>query len=371
MKLKLIFCIFLLYVTLILNAQPWQGNNPVWTNSSVGIGTQSPLHDLGIGAAIFGLQKTDASPNAGYIRFGDNTGWKLHIGRGKESYGSPVNTDITGVLMTIQDYGKVGIGTTDPINRLDVVGATSEPSLNYTSVAVANFRGLSNTQLAISSSSAIPFGVSLQVKHSILDGYSYPLILQPVGGNVGIGTTTPDFSQKLTVNGDIRMLGSGNKIVVGTAGIASDYLLLQDVVSGNPAFQWIQDGSAKFTIEGETGNVGIGTTNPGNYKLNVSGKIRADEVVVNMTGADFVFSPGYKLPELSEIEKYIKENKHLPGFASAMEMEENGVNISEMQTKLLKKIEELTLYAIEQEKKNTQLEQRIKELEELLSKKLK
>ncbi|HEX2920403.1 MAG TPA: pyocin knob domain-containing protein [Bacteroidales bacterium] len=106
----------------------------------------------------------------------------------------------------------------------------------------------------------------------------------------------------------------------------------------------------------DVGNIGIGNTAPGNYRLNVSGKIRADEIVVNTEGADFVFQPEYKLSDLSEVEKYINENDHLPDIPSAEEMKTDGMSMSEMQTKLLQKIEELTLYIIEQDKRINDLE---------------
>lgn len=111
------------------------------------------------------------------------------------------------------------------------------------------------------------------------------------------------------------------------------------------------------------GNMGIGTINPGSYKLNVNGTIRAKEVIVNTDGADFVFEPEYSLPELDEIEKYINENKHLPGFAPASKMKEDGISVSEMQTKLLQKMEELILYVIEQNKTIKNQNERIEELE--------
>jgi hypothetical protein len=106
------------------------------------------------------------------------------------------------------------------------------------------------------------------------------------------------------------------------------------------------------------GNILIGKTTQTNtaYKLDVSGKIRAHEIVVNTTGADFVFEPTYKLRTLSELEAFIRTNKHLPDFAPAKEMQQNGVSAGEMQTKLLQKVEELTLYVIELKKENERLE---------------
>lgn len=108
------------------------------------------------------------------------------------------------------------------------------------------------------------------------------------------------------------------------------------------------------------GNLGVGTTSP-THELDVRGTIRANEIIVNTTGADFVFANDYQLRPLSEVKTFIQENKHLPEIKSAQEMQENGVGINELQTQLLQKIEELTLYILQQE-------ERIKALEAELNK---
>jgi hypothetical protein len=120
------------------------------------------------------------------------------------------------------------------------------------------------------------------------------------------------------------------------------------------------------------GKVGIGTTVP-DEKLTVKGKIHTQEVKVDMAGPlvpDYVFAPDYDLKPLSEVAQYIKVNRHLPEIPSAKEIETNGLHLAEMNMKLLKKIEELTLYMMEQDKKNYELlfllnkqEQRIQDLE--------
>lgn len=114
------------------------------------------------------------------------------------------------------------------------------------------------------------------------------------------------------------------------------------------------------------GNLGIGTLSP-KSKLDVRGKIIADEVEIKVNkSADFVFSSNYNLKSLLEVENFIKENKHLPEIPSEKQMQENGLNINEMQIKLLQKIEELTLYVIEQDKAIKSLKEENKEIKNQL-----
>lgn len=109
------------------------------------------------------------------------------------------------------------------------------------------------------------------------------------------------------------------------------------------------------------GNVGIGTTATGNYKLTVEGAIGARRVRVTQDAwADFVFNPEYKLPSLKELDKYVRENKHLPGVPSETEVKEKGIDVGEMNKILLQKVEELTLHLIEQQK---QIEKMAAEIE--------
>ncbi|KAF2515006.1 hypothetical protein EYY60_02810 [Flavobacterium zhairuonense] len=102
-------------------------------------------------------------------------------------------------------------------------------------------------------------------------------------------------------------------------------------------------------------NVGIGTINPAN-KLDVNGTIHSKEVKVDMNGwSDFVFKKDYVLPTLQEVEKQIAEKGHLENIPSEEEVLKNGINLGEMNSKLLQKIEELTLYLIEIKKENMEL----------------
>jgi hypothetical protein len=121
---------------------------------------------------------------------------------------------------------------------------------------------------------------------------------------------------------------------------------------------WTANGS---NIYFNTGKVSIGTNIANSASaLSVSGKILATEVeVVSSITADYVFEPEYKLMPLTDLEKYLQKHKHLPDFPSATEFSEKGQNLGKTDDLLLRKIEELTLYIIEQNKKIEAIQQQL------------
>jgi hypothetical protein len=115
----------------------------------------------------------------------------------------------------------------------------------------------------------------------------------------------------------------------------------------------------------ENGNVGIGNTTPGTFKLAVEGKIGAREIKVTLTNPwpDYVFHKKYTLPSLASLEQYIAQHNHLPGIPSAKEVQENGgIDLGQMNAKLLEKIEELTLYLIELKKENQEIKKQLRKV---------
>lgn len=185
-------------------------------------------------------------------------------------------------------------------------------------------------------------------------------------GNIGVGIANP--THKLTVQGSLYSTSY-------TLQADSPQLILQRNTTQGGYLQGIQTrllnnennwyfgnmGEIKWIVsKGDYTGVLFEISQAGNAYL--KGKFEAKEIKVTKTPtADFVFADDYSLPKLEDVERHIKEKRHLPEIASAAEMEKEGVNIGEFQIKLLQKIEELTLYSIQQEK-------RIKQLEENLSK---
>ena len=198
-------------------------------------------------------------------------------------------------------------------------------------------------------------------------------------GKVGIGVDAP--KEKLHINGAIRgngtngavtLRGDSGYVTIGAKSQAMEFVTdKSQFVFNKPIYNQsgvynVQNSNMLFNINGtnrmliqNNGNIGIGTASPA-YKLDVNGTIRANEIIVNTTGADFVFAEDYKLRPLSEVKAFIQENKHLPEIKSAQEMQENGVGINELQTQLLQKIEELTLYILQQEERIRALEAELK-----------
>jgi len=128
-------------------------------------------------------------------------------------------------------------------------------------------------------------------------------------------------------------------------------------------------------ITEKNGKIGIGTNAPDEL-LTVKGKIHTQEVLVDLNGAvapDYVFekyyegvsklNPSYDFPNLSEIEIYVTEHHHLPGVPSAEEFEENGLSLKKMNLILLEKLEELTLFTIQQQKEIELLKESLNQID--------
>jgi len=138
---------------------------------------------------------------------------------------------------------------------------------------------------------------------------------------------------------------------------------------GTVSSSWL-DVVSSTNIYYNDGNVGIGTTDPGTWKLAVNGNIRSKEIKVESDWADYVFDKNYDLPTLEEVEHHIKEKGHLMNIPSASEVARDGILLGDINKRLLEKIEELTLYVIQQNKQiqdlNSKVEQQQDQIKRLL-----
>jgi hypothetical protein len=279
--------------------------------------------------------------------------------------------------------GNVGIGTTSPGAKLSFtnVDATNlndgitwynpAPSVYGIYRTAGAWTGPNYQQLKLSFETGIILDPGSFYGKSFVDVQGAGL--RVISGKIGIGTDSPNARLHIP-NGDAIIGGSPNFNPSNLN--ASLSVFSKDANSSTiPFYVGQPTGSDIFWVKGNgngyfLGNVGIGTINPGNFKLAVNGKIWGTEIQVALTNPapDYVFEKSYSLPTLEEVKSYIDQNKHLPEVPSAKEMETNGVNVGEMNMLLLKKIEELTLYTIEMNKRMNDLSTENKELKNRMNK---
>lgn len=298
--------------------------------------------------------------------------WELLVG-------SAFSADSAKVALKVIQNGNVGVGTKLPYSKLQVVSPFStaqEPgAFIIGDVNYPNLRMGHNEQYTwIQSHSGAPLHINPLGNN---------IIFNKDAGNVGIGIENPQT--KLDVNGFVTSRITDSAInSSNTSGFIVNQLGLNVLEMSytrdgqgvgmikTPLDNHIAIGTnntERIRVHGSTGNVGIGTQNP-DQKLTVKGKIHAEDVIVDMNvPADYVFQKyydnyssireDYSMMNLNELEAFIKENKRLPEIPSGEKMTQDGVTLGDFQMKLLQKIEELTLYAISQNKEIEQLKSQI------------
>ncbi|MBM7417901.1 MULTISPECIES: hypothetical protein [Chryseobacterium] len=192
-------------------------------------------------------------------------------------------------------------------------------------------------------------GIQFETQNHIKLKSRFGTVYVSESGYTGINTENPQYT--LDVYGNFRVTNDGNYFFYNGGGDLK--LSYQTRGTGGRAIVHDTGNTLSLNYENDfTGGTRIGNTflvKGDNASL--QGKFEAKEIKVTLTPtADFVFAKDYDLPKLEDVEKHIKEKKHLPEIASAKQMEKEGVNVGEFQIKLLQKIEELTLYTIEQNK---------------------
>lgn len=375
--------IFLL-ITLLSLFKFSVAQNTFPASGNVGIGTLNP-------GAVFGeLFSINGSANllAGNMLFFSNPGNTNAGGIKATSTSAGTAADLNlfggagiGTGLFIQNGGNVGIGTLNPKEQLDVNG----------SVLWNGFNSGNSRALKIGYSGGNYGGIGYNIDFTGSTGvFNRPLIDYSsymelfLGGFRFFGTNNFEAANGINLDGtgqNLKLLATLTKD--GHMGIGTSTPLQKFVVSnnGNEGFEVYLNqpggvvGLQSFNRSSSTytkmnfdassfsfgiGDVGIGTIETRGYKLAVNGKIRAKEIKVEaLPWPDYVFSKPYLLPTLQETETYIKNKGHLPGIPSAEEVKANGIDLGEMNAKLLQKIEELTLHLIEQNKIIKTMQQQI------------
>ena len=254
---------------------------------------------------------------------------------------------------TFPSSGNVGIGTTSPSYSLDVNGVIHSSVTGGNNLILSKSTGASlafdngsGTQTAMLEAGSVDNHLEFFTNTATNTGIIERMRITN-NGNVGIGTTCPQ-----------------NKFVVsnGTAGLEINPSATISSATGTYVVSYnrstsayadiIFDQGGSYTVLKAGGNIGINTTDTKGYMLAVNGTAIATAMTVKLYAnwPDYVFKPQYQLPSLAEVKTYIDQNQHLPDMPSEAEVTKNGVNLGEMNTLLTKKVEELTLYLIEQNK---------------------
>ncbi len=314
-------------------------------NGFVGIGTTAPQYLTHIsGGDLF------VESSLGKFILGYNTGgsqWRMTTsGAGADMRWYTYNGTTETPMHYFQQNGNVGIATgiPTPLARLDVKGVGTTSSTN--TFALRNSSGDT-------------------------------LLRMRDDGRMGIGYNGPTYGRQINLGGTGINFYTSNEAAFGGAVFPTDTSLVI----------WSNSNSNNYLVlQPSWGNTGIGTYTPNakfhlngaqligsnsariatGYSLSVDGKIMSEEsTVLNSTSwPDYVFEDSYNLMPLEEVERRVKSEKHLPNIPSASEIDEKGINLGDMNRRLIEKVEELTLYLIELKKENKALNERLSKLEE-------
>ncbi len=380
-------------------------------SDSVGIGTSAPNMKLHVAKSDSSLlllenkQTLAANVSSGaYFKIGSNassyTGAIKAIGTSSSAARIGFFTDASMTTATLKerlsitDAGYIGIGNVNPSYKLDVTGRSRFRALTLNDVNTSAgiwlddyrtgndrcFLGMQDSvRLGIYGNTGLGWGFNFNTKsgNATIGNVTGDYYRLAIGGNnygLGLYNSANDYYGSIgtTTNGNLIIKSTYGTTqfspITGTTVTPSKDVLFNPPTSsfqlltfpGNVGIN-VDSATAKFHVDG---NVMIGSGAPANgYKLSVDGKIIAEEIKVQLNASwpDYVFEKKYPLKSISNLESYINANKHLPNIPSAKEMEKDGITVGDMQTRMMEKIEELTLYIIDLQKQIDLLKSKQKE----------
>jgi hypothetical protein len=279
------------------------------------------------------------SGNGNGLRFWSSDSYKIHMGNTSEYKYGPVTdysikmnmNSTTGRGWTWGQAGLAPIAAISNVGNMQIAGSFT--SLGNLGIGTTN----PISRLHIYNGDNSYGAILAQANESSFHLYTKTVVTQP--------TNVESFRIGLKYNSDER----------------NGYISFFRGSSTNGGFLGFSTNGIERVRISSSGNFGIGTPTP-DYKLDVLGTIRANEVKVATGWSDFVFQADYDLPTLQEVETFIDQNGHLPDIPSAEEVKADGISLGEMDAKLLQKIEELTLYVIELKKSDDKKTQMLEDL---------
>jgi len=290
------------------------------------------------------FQLSDASNQFGITHFSN----RLYFSR---MNGLGLANDIV-----LDNNGRVGIGTNVPVEKLHLVG----DQLINSSLPLLYFRpeaGATTSHIRFQSPDAInQFGIahnSNRLYFARMNGVGMANdIVLDINGNVGIGTNDPDVKLHVysgtdagNASGGFLQLGISNNLNIGF---------------DNNEIQARNNGVvSRLVLQNSGGAIQVGSAvTPTGYAISINGRAICEELKIQASSnwPDYVFEKNYSLKSLDELRSYINQNKHLPNIPSAETIEKNGIEVGDMQKRIMEKIEELTLYILQLQEQNNQLE---------------
>jgi Collagen triple helix repeat (20 copies) len=289
------------------------------------------------------------------IAIGNGGGINLSVNGKTDIKGSNLkqlffSTDIIGGTLTVSHFTPgVFPSFQGNINTLKFDGETIQAQQEGTLTAAKTANLILN-----------PFGGSVNIgevvgaqgnRTTLVVNSKPSLVTNAIFGNNGNGISfqknfpTIGFNAYRDINNVQRYMGTGYGFNMAVSPV--DGLLFFNAMGTGAANAAVGANENYRVGISQEGNMGIGTLPNAAYRLSINGNVRSKEVVVETGWADFVFDKKYFLLPLPEVEKYIKANNHLPEIPSAIEIQTNGLKVGELQTKMMQKIEELTLYVIQ------------------------
>ncbi len=314
-------------------------------NGQVGIGTTIPVSELTINGSNPYLQMQNSGVNKGFLQLISND-----VKLGTNSTNTTGNLVFQTKLldrMMVDENGQVGIGTNSPSSILTINAANPILQLRNSNVD-KGFLQIVDDNIKIGTN------LSNTTGHFIVRTNGADRFYVDENGNAGLGTNTEGGN--LSLNGIYTSLalktGGVNRLNIAAVGANPEI-----VGSGSGVLRIRNNNDGIYMYSNGRISIGGGGAIATGYTISVEGKLIATEVTSLPFGSwpDYVFANDYKLRPLVEVKKFIEKNKHLPNIPSAAQIEKEGIQLGDMSKRLMEKVEELTLYILQQQEQIDEL----------------